>query len=264
MDRDDKLLEHRERFLAFTAPYIREERDAPLRLKVEHSLRVLEHVRLLIGAEPPLAGAGRAALLAGLYHDCGRFPQFRRFRTFLDRASVNHARLGVAVIRKQGFLRKENPRVRRLARNAVLLHNRHALPGRLDPVLRRITDMVRDADKLDILRIMAAHLNSSLPAKDAVLLHVRDDPEKWSPKILEDVLGGHTANYADLHYVNDFRLLLGTWVHDLRFAATRRILRESGVMESVLRGLPPAEELRRASAFLCSLLAAEDDTDKMP
>ena len=40
----------------------------------------------------------RAGLLAGLYHDCGRFPQFCQYRTFVDAASVNHAHLSLSLI----------------------------------------------------------------------------------------------------------------------------------------------------------------------
>ena len=67
-----------------------------------------------------------------------------------------------------------------------------------------------------------------------------------SPNIAEDVLAGRIARYTDLRYVNDFRLLLGTWMHELRFAVTRRTLAESGLMETVISQLPEDPALQPA------------------
>ena len=256
--------EHRQRFLDYTATFEDVPDAAPLRLKVEHTFKVFDHASRIIeslGWEcSPLkekaqdAELCRAAILAALYHDCGRFPQFKQYRTFLDAKSVNHAVLSFQTMRDNGFLKEESPRVRGLAQCAVLLHNKHALPEKLDADARFVTDVVRDADKLDIFRIMVSHLTSALPEKDAVLLHVKDEPESWSPIVAEDVLAGRIAKYSDLRYVNDFRLLLGTWMHELRFAATKRELAESGLMAEVLSQLPKAEALLPAIDKLKAML----------
>ena len=254
---------HREQFLAFVEPYTAGMENAPLRLKVEHSFRVLEHVELLITMEEPPSlltkdkELARAAVLAALYHDCGRFPQFRDYRTFADAHSINHAQLGVDVIHEQGFLRHETDRVRELVETAVGLHNQYALPPTLTPQVRLISDMVREADKLDILRIIAGHLDNALPEKDSVLLHVRDDPQAWTPAVVADVLAGRVVHYSDLHYINDFRLLLGTWLHELNFPASRSALMRSGLMDAILDGLPHSPEMEKAVHYLRALLHPE-------
>ncbi len=230
--------------------------DAPIRLKEAHSLRVYAHVENIVGTEQMPDDIGRAALLAGLYHDCGRFPQFRQYRTFADAASVNHARIGLDVLKKKGFLTGEKQYVRALAHTAVLLHNRSTLPESLLPDARLVTDVVRDADKLDIICIMVSHFDQALPENDAVFLHVEDNPEAYSPKLVQDVLAGRVISYRDLRYVNDFRLLLGTWTHELRFSVTREILRTSGHLEKVFAGLPDTPEIRAAVAYLRELLNA--------
>lgn len=252
------IMGHREHFLAFVEPYTVGVENGPLRLKVEHSFRVLEHVELLAAAESagsPVFGdspVARAAVLAALYHDCGRFPQFRDYHTFLDAASVDHARLGVEVIREQGFLRHESDRAREVVETAVLLHNRYTLPADLEPETRLITHMVRDADKLDILRVMVEHLDGTL--SESVFLSVRDEPDKWTSHIVDEVLAGRIIRYGDLRYVNDFRLLLGTWLHELHFPATRAALARHGLMDTVLDGLPRAPELEKAVTYLRGLL----------
>ncbi len=257
------LSSYRQRFLDYVSGFRDVPDAAPLRLKVEHTFRVVEHAQRIVDslAEDAFetawaenADVCRAVVLAALYHDCGRFPQFRRYRTFLDAKSVNHALLSFQTIRDGDFLRGETRRVRHLVQCGVLLHNRYALSSKLAPEARFVTDAVRDSDKLDIFRVMVGYLDHALPERDAVLLHVQDEPDRWTPKIAEDVMEGRVSRYTDLKFVNDFRLLLGTWTLELRFAATRRALAESGLMESVLSGLPDAPALLPAKKKLYALL----------
>ena len=254
---------YRRRFLDYVEEFRGVPDAAPLRLKVEHTFRVVAHAEAIVESLAEdrdehvwfqNSDACRAAVLAALYHDCGRFPQFRRYRTFLDAKSVNHAVLSFQTMRDRKFLEEENPHIRKLAQCAVLLHNRYRLSPLLAAETRFVTDVVRDSDKLDIFRIMVSYLGNALPERDAVLLHVKDDPEKWSPRVVEDVLQRRVARYVDLRFVNDFRLLLGTWMFELRFSATRHALADSGLMEAVLEGLPDSPDLKPAKDRLYSVL----------
>lgn len=247
--------EHCSLFRRYAADFISASPEcAPLRLKEAHSLRVYSHIKNIVQTEQMPEDVARAALLAGLYHDCGRFPQFRQYHTFADAASVNHARLSLDVLKKRGFLTGETQYVRALAQTAVLLHNRSSLPESLSPDARLVTAMVRDADKLDIIGIMVSHFDQALPEKDAVFLHVEDNPEAYTPGLVQDVLAGRVIAYRDLCYVNDFRLLLGAWTHELRFPVTRETLRTSGHLEKVFAGLPDTAEIREVVAYLRGLL----------
>ncbi len=238
---------YQQRFLEYASSFCTTPEAAPLRLKVEHTLKVFEHARHIVDSISCDPGesrwasdleACRAALLAALFHDIGRFCQFQKYKTFMDASSVNHAYLGMSILREQQIFREERPNVRRLALCAVLLHNRHQISPRLSPSARFATDIVRDSDKLDIFRIMVTHLENALPERDAVFLHVKDDPDCWTPAVADDVFHGKVARYADLRFVNDFRILLGSWMYELRFLETRRALAESGLMDKVLAGLP--------------------------
>jgi len=238
-----------ERFLA------REEEDtAPLRLKYEHSMRVFEHSERLAGNDEFVAATARlplpfpllerAALLAALYHDVARFPQFVRWRTFRDSQSINHGHFGVKILKSEAALKEESRELRRLVQSALVLHNRYRLPPKLPPEARLITDVVRDADKLDICRVFAAHLAPGEARSSTILLSVKDDPELFTPKVLEDALARRVAAYADLRSVNDFRVLLGTWQYDLRFAFSRKCLAQEGHVRRLLEDLPALPALR--------------------
>lgn len=248
---------HKHRFERFVSRYLQEENHSPmLDLKRRHTLCVLAHSEHLILAEGLADNIGRAALLAALYHDVGRFPQVVRWGTFNDAVSVNHGALGVRVIKQETMLAGETESVRKTVLSAVALHNRYALPPRLSEPVLTVTHLVRDADKLDIMRVIAEHVNAVSPG-DEVVLRVRNEPDKWSPQIAEMVLEGKIPSYKDLVYINDFRMLLGTWLEDLHFPSARARMAASGHVEAVLSGLPDTPALRPARDRLFFLLEQE-------
>ncbi len=222
--------------------------DAPLDLKFTHSLNVLAHARAVIGAERLPPQTSRAALLAALYHDIARFPQYRRWQTFSDPFSTNHGILGSRILNALRPLEHEPRRIRLLAQGAVAMHNRFALPHGLTEEMRRVVDVVRDCDRLDIMRVMADMLAPGGPkraenAASAAILHLPEIKDAYSPALYQAVLESRMGQHRDLRTRNDFRLLLCTWCHDFRFQASRAILRASGLMREVLEGLPDMPEM---------------------
>ena len=244
---------HEAAFEAFAGRYLREHPEAMLCLKREHTHNVLQHARTLVAEAPLSSEERRAALLAALYHDTGRFPQYVKWRTFSDAHSENHGLLGVRTVRQEGFLADEPAYLQKWVLTAIALHNRYSVPALSEPYAS-ITHVVRDADKLDIMRIMAQHLSKPVPTED-VVLHVQDEPEAWSPEIAETVLAGKTPGYTEIRYVNDFRMLLGAWIHDLHFAASRRICAHAGFIQVILEGLPRVAELDAVRAYILGELA---------
>lgn len=162
--------------------------------------------------------------------------------------------LGVHVVKKEQFLADEPRPIRKWVLTAIALHNRYALPALPEPYLT-VTHVVRDADKLDIMRIMAQHLSRPIPTRD-VVLRVQDAPQLWSQSIVDTVLSGGIPSYCDLHYVNDFRILLGSWIHDLHFPSSKKTCVASGFLQEVLQGLPDALELKPVTAYLLNQFSA--------
>lgn len=221
------------------------EDDGHIELKRGHSLKVLAEARAItptLDLSPELA---RAAHLAALYHDAGRFPQYRAYRTFKDAQSANHAHLGVRSLRGQESMRRLNPATRALVLGAVVMHNRRELPRGISPELALVTRIVRDSDKLDIIRIMLEHLRPGGKESDVVMLHVADEPERYTPELVAQIEAGRIGDYALMRYRNDFSLLLLSWVFDLNFRASRRAFLERGHQEELCGLLPRTPELTR-------------------
>lgn len=255
---DIDISSHKAWFALFTREYCQAQPDdcSPMELKIEHTALVLEHAHRIIAAHdfsPPLA---RATALAALYHDVGRFPQYARWRTFKDSQSVNHGFLGVKTLKTRHVLAAEDRRTRQLVLAAVALHNTFAVPDHISADLQQLVHAVRDSDKCDILRIMANELHKSGPKHKAVVLHVQDDPLLWTPKVVDDILAGRVAGYADLRSINDFRLLLGSWLYDLRFGVSKEYIKKSGYIEQLLLNLPADAPVQQARQRLLEILAA--------
>ncbi len=217
-------------FKAYAEARMAEEKGdvSPMLLKKRHTMRVLANARNIIEAERPPLPLARATLLAALYHDVARFEQYLRYKSFRDAQTCNHGLLGIKIIKKEQMLAGENKNVAGLAMAAIGLHNRFALPAALAPSLLFAANVVRDADKLDILRVMDEHLGGPGPHNPAVVLSLPDDPLLHSEKALSAALSGHVASYSDLKSVNDFRLLLGTWFYEMHFETSRKRFREDG------------------------------------
>jgi HD superfamily phosphohydrolase YqeK len=229
---------------------------APLALKRAHTFAVLRRARRIAAAAGFSPALQRAAWLAALYHDIARFEQYARWHTFKDSLSVNHGLYGALLLPILGFLREEDEATQALVVQAVRLHNVHTLPHDLSDELRLLVCCTRDADKLDIMRVMDAHF--SRPSLDpTVVLAVADEPEKYSPAIAELALQGRFPDYKDLHFVNDFKLLLGTWLYDMSFPSSLIMLAEEGHFEHILASLPCDALVQQARHSLLAALAAK-------
>lgn len=251
---------HEQWFAAYAArERARERHDpAPLDLKSAHTAAVLKIARRIVlheKFEPPLA---RACLLAALYHDLARFEQYLRYHTFRDRESCNHGLLGVKILKREARLAGEDASTRNIVLAAVGLHNRFALPAHLPPETELAAHVVRDADKLDILRVMDEHLSGPGPYSPTVVLNLPDDPALAGEAVLRSAREGRVAAYADLRSVNDFRVLLGTWFFDMHFAASRRQFVEDGHARRLLEALPLSPPYGPARSELLARLATAE------
>src|SRR5690606_22584377 len=122
-------------------------------LKVEHSLRVAEGITT-IGKQMGLTDSElNLVQIIALFHDIGRFEQYDRYRTFSDHRSEDHAELGIRIILRHNILEIFNADIRNLICCSIRYHNRRSLPPEeKDPCLF-YSRLLRDADKLDILKV---------------------------------------------------------------------------------------------------------------
>ncbi|MBN1197411.1 MAG: HD domain-containing protein [Candidatus Aminicenantes bacterium] len=226
-----------------TDPYV----DANIDIKAEHTHRVCRHA-LDISDHLNLSGKERKeAFLAALFHDIGRFPQIYRHGTFNDRSSVNHATLGVVEIKANDLLSGLSDKERHRILTAVMFHNRHTLPPRLQPDASRLCRILRDADKMDILDVLINYYTSEKNGTNPALDLELPEGTALSEAALADIDAGRSVAIENVQSIQDFRLLQAAWVFDIHSAWAMERLRGMGQIDWLLQQLPSGKDADRAA-----------------
>lgn len=129
--------------------------DSKVKLKIEHTYRVAGLCQM-IGASQGLTGEELdLCWLTGMLHDIGRFEQLRRFNTFNDAMSVDHAMLGCEILFKDGMIRDfvQDDGEDKLLYDAIGCHSAYKIPENFDERTKMFSNILRDADKIDILKV---------------------------------------------------------------------------------------------------------------
>lgn len=229
------------------------------RLKRLHTEQVCANIVAIAAGEGATPADIVLAETIALFHDLGRFPQYRQYRTFRDSDSINHAGLGVTVLREEGVLRLLPATEQRTILQAVALHNAFAIPTTLPPAGRFFLSLIRDADKLDIMRVFVDHfLTPAGERASGATLGLPDEP-CCSPAVVAAVERGEMARLATLATQNDFKLMLLSWVYDLNCATTFRLLSERRLLDAIAHMLPMTPDVGRAATRVLSYVAARAD-----
>ena len=130
--------------------------DPKIRLKIDHSYRVADLAERIAssvtGADPEFAWR------IGLLHDIGRFEQVRRYNTFIDAISVDHGQFGADQLLREGVLEQlggtYSDEQRRQLELSIRWHSAYRIPEGLTEQERMYCDILRDADKIDIFRVL--------------------------------------------------------------------------------------------------------------
>jgi putative nucleotidyltransferase with HDIG domain len=191
--------------------------DANVLLKEQHTYRVCYEITELaknLSLSPELF---LLAETAALFHDLGRFEQYEKYRTFFDKKSENHALLGIKIIERFGLLANFQPAHRQLLIDAISSHNLAEIPETYSGARLLLAQMLRDADKLDIWKVVTDYYSADDGFRNRTLELELPDEEEITPAILQDILAGRIIKNTSLKTLNDFKLLQMAWVFDLNF-----------------------------------------------
>ena len=204
--------------------------------KVEHTLRVADLSERYAKALGMKAGDRYFAWFLGLLHDIGRFEQARRFGTFVDSQSVDHAELSGDILFRDGLIdRFPNEGLpadcRPMAEIAVRQHNKLRLQETLDARTRCFAELLRDADKTDIFRVIAG-----IPFEDRIgssRASFRDTGEA-SPEVMACVAEHRCVPGGLRHSHFEGRVAHCCMAFELVFEESRRTVREEGWLRALL------------------------------
>lgn len=234
-------------FLAYVAPY--DPANPRIALKVTHTLHVADLCDRIARAQGWPAADIDLAWLCGLLHDMGRFEQVRRWNTFRDAVSCSHAKLGASVLFGErerlgepvpaGAPAFGTPRIRdfidspaedAVIRTAIELHSDYRLPRDLDPRARAFTELVRDADKIDILRTVDEDTPETILGCDADELLA----SSLSPEATQAFDARRCMLRDDRSQPADFLVSFACFAFELAYSQSRGIMREQGYATALL------------------------------
>ena len=202
-----------------------------IRLKIDHTLRVAEMARRI--AESVKADV-EFAWLSGMLHDIGRFEQIKRYNTFVDADSVDHAELGRTLLFDEGLLKWFVPDLSEdkcvLLEKAIGNHSLYRLPNGLSNEELLYCNILRDADKLDIFRAVCdIQLNDLYGFRSEELKRAAVSEE------VKACFYKHSAVLKSLWKTPTDNLVAHIClVFELVFPISRRLAREEGYVDQLL------------------------------
>jgi hypothetical protein len=218
--------------------------NANIKLKDEHSYRVCGEMRYLVKKLGLDDYRRRIAETCAIFHDVGRFPQFLKYQTYNDPRSENHSLLAVKVLKETKVLESLDEREQNLILTAIRHHGEIDLTAELDEDEKFFCKIMRDADKLDIYRVVTTYYVKYRQDPENYTLEVElPDEPTYSPHMVKAIFNEAKVEYSTLKVWNDMKLLQLGWIFDINFTASLERVKQKGYLELILDFLPDNEEI---------------------
>ncbi|MBN1900676.1 HD domain-containing protein, partial [Candidatus Sumerlaeota bacterium] len=214
-----------------------------MELKEAHTFRVCDEITGIsddLGLTEPQRNL---AEMAALFHDLGRFEQYARYRTFSDHRTENHALLSAKILKNLEILVDYDDAIQELLDKVISWHNLPRLPEGVDEHTLFFARLLRDADKLDILRLMInAFQEKKYGGGSEIAFGLPDTPD-ISDAVVESLLKSQFVDMPSMKTLSDYKLLLLGLTFDVNFAPSFKRIRERRYMEQIRKELPDSEKV---------------------
>jgi len=224
----------RDVFLRYSEQY--DTRNPLISHKIEHTLRVAELSERFAAALGMLPEDICCAWFFGLLHDFGRFEQARRYGTFVDSQSVDHAELSADILFCDGFIDHFSTEGlpedwRSMAESVIRQHNKLRLSEDLGERTQRFADLLRDADKTDIFRVIASiPFEAQIGSSKASFT----ETEEASEEVMACVAAHRCVPRALRHSHFEGRIAHCCMAFELVYEISRQTVREEGYLMALL------------------------------
>jgi len=215
-----------------------------INLKYDHTERVVIEARGIAISLNLSHHDLTIVMLAAMLHDLGRYQQLKEYGTFNDRDSVNHAALGLSIIAEENVLECLDKVDADLIRCAIENHNKLSIHEELSDREKLIISIIRDADKLDILRILAQHYNHSESERNSTIDFNLPEGDSVNIEILKALEEKRIVTVQQVKNRTELKLVQIGWVYDLNHPWTCQLIENRKFIESIVATLPKTPELQ--------------------
>lgn len=206
--------------------------DEKVRLKIEHTYRVSELCECIADSLKLKKEDIDLSWLLGILHDVGRFEQLKNYGTFIDAKSIDHAGYGAEILFDQGRIRDyiEDDAEDELLRTAVAWHSAYRLPEELDDRTKMFCQILRDADKIDILKV-----NVDFPLEEIYNVTTEELRNcQVSKKVMEAFKEGHAVLRSLKKTPVDNVVGHISLVYELVYPKSLELVREQGYIKKLM------------------------------
>lgn len=235
----------RQVFCSYTEQY--DLSDRKVELKIDHTYRVADLCEQIAREEALPEQEAQLAWLLGMLHDVGRFEQLLQYGTFLDARSVDHAALGADVLFREGKIRDYviDEGEDTLIETAIRVHNAYRLPE-LDERTKKLCNILRDADKIDILKV-----NAEIPLEEIYGVTTESlRHEAVSEEVEKSFYEHHTVLGKQKKTTVDHVVGIVSLMFELVFPVSRRIAVSQGYLWKLLNFDSENTETRKQFAAM--------------
>lgn len=212
--------------------------NEPIYSKYYHSIKVAQNAYFIASSLKNNTKINpNLCYLIGLYHDIGRFKQYQKYHTFKDSESINHAELGVENLKKNRiFLYGFDEEYKQIILSAVSNHNKKIIDKNLSELNIEYAKIIRDADKLDIYRVLYEYYTQQKYQNTTIGLHLSEE-NKYSKEIIDAIKQEKLADIKYMKTDNDFKLIQLSWVFDINFNYTKQKIIQNDYINMIINEL---------------------------
>ena len=206
--------------------------DEKVRLKIEHTYRVCDLCEQIAAESGFDEKEKELAWLTGLLHDVGRFEQLRRYGTFVDAKSIDHAEFGADILFHENKIRDyiDDDSEDELLEKAVRCHSAYRVPTQYSERERKFADVLRDADKIDILKV-----NILFPLEEIYNVTTQELKNcKVTPEVMQAFHEGHAILRSLKKTPVDHVVGHISLVYELIYPVSTQIMQEQGYLEKLM------------------------------
>ncbi len=217
-------------FREYTAHY--DASDEKVKLKIDHTYRVCGLCQQIATQSGFDENDIELAWLTGLLHDVGRFEQLKRYGTFIDAQSIDHAEFGADILFQEGKIRDyiEDTLEDELLEKTVRCHSAYRVPANYTAREKKFADLLRDADKIDILKV-----NIIVPFEEIYNVTIYDLKHC---KVTEEVMQAFFEEHAVLRSLKKTPVdnIVGhiSLVYELVYPISRKLVYEQGYLNKLM------------------------------
>lgn len=151
-----------------------------INLKYFHTFRVVD-ASIYIAEDLKLSDEDiELAKIIALLHDIGRFEQAKIYDNFADSETIDHAEYGANILFEDGMIRQfiQTDIYDSIIEKAIRNHNKYMIQDGLSEKELLHAKIIRDADKLDIFKVIAT--------RDFKIIDPNLDKEKMEYDVVSD------------------------------------------------------------------------------